>query len=175
MVPPVCNRQGPPFCTKTGAILHVSTGISARSLIPKVGSLRELISIHLGAASYLTDPTNCNREGPEIPADRLPNAGGVAPRTGAKVEICQLQDVDMLLDVRLRRYLSLLSTAVYLKVLLQHIRSFTAADKRVLRHVQNHIFRKLVVAPPREGRLTRCNHVYVCRIARVYAACTAML
>ena len=160
---------------KAGAILHVSAGISARSLIPKVGSLRETISTHLGAAISLTDPTNCNREGPEIPADRLPNAGGVAPRTGAKVEICQLQDVDMLLDVRLRRYLSLLSTAVYLKVLLQHIRSFTAADKRVLRHVQNHIFRKLVVAPPREGRLTRCNHVYVCRIARVYAACTAML
>ena len=61
--------------------MHVSAGISARSLIPKVGSLRELISIPLGAASSLTDPTNCNREGPEIPADRLPNAGGVAPRT----------------------------------------------------------------------------------------------
>ena len=73
MVPPVCNRQGPTFCTKTGAILHVSTGISARSLIPKVGSLREAISTHLGAAISLPDPTNCNREGAEIPADRLPN------------------------------------------------------------------------------------------------------
>ena len=59
---------------KEGAILHVCAGISARSLIPKVGSLREIISTHLGAAISLTDPTNCNREGPEIPVDRLPNA-----------------------------------------------------------------------------------------------------
>ena len=42
---------------KTGAILHVSAGISARSLIPKVGSLRETISAYLGAAISLTDPT----------------------------------------------------------------------------------------------------------------------
>ena len=59
---------------KEGAILHVSAGILARSLIPKVGSLREIISTHLGAAISLTDHTNCNRDGVEIPVDRLPNA-----------------------------------------------------------------------------------------------------
>ena len=42
--------------------------------LAKVGSLREIISTHLGAANSLTDPTNCNREGVEIPVDKLPNA-----------------------------------------------------------------------------------------------------
>ena len=40
---------------KIGAILHVWRRISARSHVPKVGSLREIVSTHIGAAISLRD------------------------------------------------------------------------------------------------------------------------